>query len=411
MTQSEFRKKIVLSENSDWFESLETTFSIPFLNISINLKGITSVYEFLVTQSSEWSKKGENLPSELQESKNAFDACKNDLLALAEQDIYNRSATWNRIKAVLESPYKKYFLAELPEVEFLLNVNAEFPQSYVAALNFITNSINNPVGSKENFIGSLLAYEFSLKDHTKITERKNAEKASISKIRNQFADYLNITEKETIGIIKQTNNEFIKYTTSIDDLKVEKNIEFEDWFTNTKDQNDQFDNDAKAKIKSLEDAYDKLLMLKKPAEYWNDRAVKLNKEGKRFMHWLIAMVGFGCLSLFLILWLTPDGILLNFKDQPLKSIKWSIVYITFISFLAFGIKVLSKAMFSSYHLSRDSEEREQLTYVYLALIKEGAADEKDRILIMQSLFSRADTGLLKEDSSPSMPGLAEKLIK
>ena len=41
-------------------------------------------------------------------------------------------------------------------------------------------------------------------------------------------------------------------------------------------------------------------------------------------------------------------------------------------------------------------------------------DKEDRLLIMQSLFSRADTGLLKEDSSPSMPGatsLVEKLVK
>ena len=29
--------------------------------------------------------------------------------------------------------------------------------------------------------------------------------------------------------------------------------------------------------------------------------------------------------------------------------------------------------------------------------------KKDRQLIMQSLFSRADTGLLKDDSGPTMP--------
>jgi hypothetical protein len=30
---------------------------------------------------------------------------------------------------------------------------------------------------------------------------------------------------------------------------------------------------------------------------------------------------------------------------------------------------------------------------------------------MQSLFSRADTGLLKEDSAPTMPSGIEKLIR
>ena len=59
--------------------------------------------------------------------------------------------------------------------------------------------------------------------------------------------------------------------------------------------------------------------------------------------------------------------------------------------------------FSSFHLARDAEEREQLTYVYLSLIKDSAVDEKEKSLIMQSLFSRAETGLLKGDSGPAMP--------
>ena len=59
--------------------------------------------------------------------------------------------------------------------------------------------------------------------------------------------------------------------------------------------------------------------------------------------------------------------------------------------------------FSSFHLSRDAEEREQLTHFYLALKKDTEINEQERQLILQSLFSRADTGLLKDDSSPTMP--------
>ncbi|WP_232115434.1 MULTISPECIES: DUF6161 domain-containing protein [Tenacibaculum] len=107
--------------------------------------------------------------------------------------------------------------------------------------------------------------------------------------------------------------------------------------------------------------------------------------------------------MYLLLWLTPEGMLLSFVKGNAQTIKWSVIYVTFISFLAYGIKALHKVVFSSFHLARDSEEREQLTYFYLALIKEKAVDEKDKNLIMQSLFSRADTGLLKDDSSPTMP--------
>ena len=80
-----------------------------------------------------------------------------------------------------------------------------------------------------------------------------------------------------------------------------------------------------------------------------------------------------------------------------------ITSITIISFLAYGMRSLNKLMFSSFHLARDAEERKKLTYVYLALKEQGAVDKEDRHIILQSLFSRAETGLLKDESSPTMP--------
>jgi len=68
-------------------------------------------------------------------------------------------------------------------------------------------------------------------------------------------------------------------------------------------------------------------------------------------------------------------------------------------------------VFSSYHLQRDAEEREQLAYVYLAITHEQKEiDAESRKIVLQALFSRADTGLLK-DSSPTMPGGLAELIK
>jgi hypothetical protein len=54
-------------------------------------------------------------------------------------------------------------------------------------------------------------------------------------------------------------------------------------------------------------------------------------------------------------------------------------------------------------LVRDAEERKQLSYVYLALKENGSIADTERHIVLQSIFSRADTGLLKEDSSPTMP--------
>lgn len=60
-------------------------------------------------------------------------------------------------------------------------------------------------------------------------------------------------------------------------------------------------------------------------------------------------------------------------------------------------------MFSSFHLARDAEERHTLTFFYLALSKDSQVGDDDRKMILQALFSRTETGLLKEDSSPTLP--------
>jgi len=147
------------------------------------------------------------------------------------------------------------------------------------------------------------------------------------------------------------------------------------------------------------------LSLKKPADYWKERATELKKEGDKFFTWLLVLVGFAVVTLYFLLWLTPEGMQKTFfNDDRSLAIRWSVIYVTFISFLFFAIKAVMKSMFSAYHLSRDAEERQRLTYVYLAMIKDSSIDKDDRHLVMQSLFSRADTGLLKEDSSPTMPG-------
>lgn len=61
-------------------------------------------------------------------------------------------------------------------------------------------------------------------------------------------------------------------------------------------------------------------------------------------------------------------------------------------------------------MALDNKERHTLTYFYLALLKDSNVDENDRQLIMESLFSRADTGLLKEEGGPTMPNDVSKLL-
>ena len=68
---------------------------------------------------------------------------------------------------------------------------------------------------------------------------------------------------------------------------------------------------------------------------------------------------------------------------------------------------------SSKHLMEEYKQKYSLTYFYLSLVNNGnIEDEKSRNIILTSLFTKADTGLLKNDNSNDLEKtLLSQLIK
>ena len=170
----------------------------------------------------------------------------------------------------------------------------------------------------------------------------------------------------------------------------------------TKCENTQKETEAKSK--KLEDTYEDKLRLSKPAEYWN-------KSAGNFL-WQAGL--FGVLSLLLvivpIIVLTCSGkefIDSWFPSDPNVNITYNIprmgVIIFMLAIYTYLVRLVAKLTFSSLHLMRDAQEREQLTYVYLSLINENGIDEKSRDIVLQALFSRTETGLLANENGPTMP--------
>ena len=104
-----------------------------------------------------------------------------------------------------------------------------------------------------------------------------------------------------------------------------------------------------------------------------------------------------------LLYNPPEAFSSNLLNGDPLFIKAIILFASILSFAAYIIRLFSKLSLSSFHLHQDAKEREQLTMVYLALVKEGKVSENEREIILQSLFSRAESGLLSGDSSPTMP--------
>ena len=168
---------------------------------------------------------------------------------------------------------------------------------------------------------------------------------------------------------------------------------------------------AEHKMAALEDAYSKKLQLEGPAQHWKSLS-------RFYLGW-----GWGLLTLSLVLggvaiaaliWLLVQAdtiVIFNEDKLSLSTIRASLILIAATSMAGYLLHLFTKLAMSCFHLSRDYRERFQLTNVFLALLRDGdvKCDDQVKQIVMQALFSRSDTGLLKGEHSFKMPGVSEML--
>lgn len=252
----------------------------------------------------------------------------------------------------------------------------------------------------ESLKGYILGYEFLLQDESSLTKRRNTEEKSFNRLRNQ------LSEKKD-ELITQTS----QFQEGIIDWKNATQGEYSEWHkltsdslndaetTRANDFNTQL-NEWHSKIEKLEKLYGEKLRIEKPAQYWATRAISLKKQGYWFGGGLAALILIGIVYFTYLFtqWLSGKEIAMS-----LHSFQGAVLLTVIISSFVFLIRILSRLTFSAFHLQRDAEEREQLAHVYLSLVNEAKADDESRKIILQSLFSRAETGLLNGETGPTMP--------
>ena len=408
MTNRELKTKISKLEETNWFTTVEENFNFDYSNYHNKLIGVTSIYEFVLQQINGWENL-ENLPNEIQQSLNYFQEIKNAIINFIENysmDVASRQYYWSQyVTSRINSTSQYPLLFNTPEVEFLLKVNKDTPQYFSSSYHTLIHKTISNYSDLNSFFGALLVYEFSMKDFTSITERKNSERKSINSLRTEFENYLNESEKTLVDHLSNSNSDYNEYIKKIDTLKNDKEEEFKLWFDKTKDEDWKVWFEEKTQhLTNLEETYESKLKLEKPAEYWEKKSNIYKDQASTAKKYLIILISITIVFLTSILLIAPSWIFTNvFNGNELAVFRWSLIFIVLISIIAFSIKALTKYMFSSYHLARDAEERHTLTFFYLSLLKDTEVKDEERQMILQSLFSRTDTGLLKEDSSPTLP--------
>jgi hypothetical protein len=417
MTKTEFKKLIAESTNLEWFKTKEVLLSAPKTSFSREFNDIITLYDFLFSETKKWEDCKQNIPAEIVESKVFFQNLKSRIESFVQTysiresnqfDIY-----WNNHKMRNYINTSSFiFTFDQPETAFLIDLYNKDRQYFNGAFCFFTNQMNSIFNQKDSFIGASLANEFFGKNTIHKYSRKDTEQKSFDKLRQEFEETIQEASSTVVDHLKNSNDKYEEYAKKIDELKLEKDEDFEDWFHKATKEFDKFNSASHDKIDELEKLYREKLVLEAPADYWEKRANSLLVEGNWWLGALALTTIIGVILLYSLLKSIGAGEFETMFKNTGSSIKWSIVLITFISFLAFLIKTFAKLVFSSFHLSRDAQERKQLTLVYLAMKENNAVTDNDRGIILQSLFSRADTGLLKEDSSPTMPtSIFEKAVK
>lgn len=232
--------------------------------------------------------------------------------------------------------------------------------------------------------------------------------SSIEKfVQNYNMTYIDATKKaeeEIASLLAKSNTLFHDQELRVEELWKNNQVEIEQQKLDT----NNFIQEKQNRMSELEKTYEEKLKLSKPAEYWKKMSKSYTRSGSIWLavSALTAMAIIAGLALIIIF--TPN--LFEKNSYWLDLVKDTALLTVITSVAIYILRITIKLSLSSFHLSRDAREREQLSYFYLSLMESKGITENERALIINSLFSRSDTGLLKGDSAPSMTANISDLL-
>lgn len=284
--------------------------------------------------------------------------------------------------------YDKYDMKGIDVYIKLINSNSN-----------LTSFLNGSDKFEQEVAFSYLGFRISENDY-KLLSRKALSKNEIDNLNKAYLSAINLIESE--------KQEYVDYMTDI------KTAE-KDWFEKTKSDYDIFSNDAKNRFEKFEDdaeqrlqniekTYEEKLKVIKPAEHMQNEANKYGAEVKKYSYVVSAIVIFIIALLYLII--SPK---IEFGTKTILNISVfnnninipaGFIIISIISIALYFLRIFVKLLMSSKHLETEYKQKYALTYFYLSLINNGnLKDEEVNNKILALLFSSADTGLIKSDTS------------
>lgn len=241
------------------------------------------------------------------------------------------------------------------------------------------------VNRHPQIIGSPIASEVKAcaEQREEINTFRNETEESIRSLKRNTEDWAEGARKQIEELTAQHSSDFKSAQQARDDAF---NASHSQW---------------KREMQATQAAYGEQLKLQEPAQYWTDLKSDYEDQGAKWTIFAVIDVAIIIGAAALVVYHPPEA--LTEQKSSFEGIRGAIIITLGFSMLIYLANLFVRIAVSAYHLARDAHERYQLTRVFLALIKDKSVDPKEREIVLASLFSRSDTGLLKHEASPTLP--------
>jgi len=219
-----------------------------------------------------------------------------------------------------------------------------------------------------------------------------AEKQALEGLFSKWTEELTRAKKDFQSRINAMSE---SHKAALDDNK-QQVIDFNKLLGDCSNQTNGLVSSSTKELENIKKTYDDRLALQAPVLYWKQKATK---------HRLLAFVYTGLsIAAFII---TGLGLYVSMPQvvgtQKLAEVKFhEIGLIVLVATIGvWAIRVFVRLMMSNIHLLDDATERRTMLLTYLALLRRDKLPKDDsRLLILQTLFRPASTGIVKDDASP-----------
>ena len=360
--------------------------------------------------------------SEWEKLKDRYNTIKNNIFELEKLDIENIN---NQIYYNLTDNYESrdpdtrvYLLTLFSPID----KDIEFRKIRNFVSFYIQQTQNSLDGAIRSFI-YLLKNNYQIGAYFSSANKYNYYPAlyllrkDFSNIKENISDFeANIVTPITNKLKDISDNSEVQYkeiTTFIEDKHNQIQIQYDEKvseFAEFKKSLDDWQKEKHEKIKALEDTYENKLSLEAPEILWKKRSKEhqmLAKKWTCFLIYAVIALIFALVGLVVVI-----HSYLNSIQSELPFISESFILISVISFFIYIVRILIKIVMSNHHLATEYKQKAALTRFYQALTKAGTDIEKEeRLIIINSLFSKVETGLVKTDTSNDSDAILALLSK